>query len=133
MSSCDSSDGKLQVINASDREIVFAYEQKNLNNETDDSPPYPIDESGNPMLTKEFIKGKYSKFVMPHEIKRMWTFGYWEDIFIPGTKVSFYILDAHTVKEVPWKQIRQKKLYLRKYDYPLEEMQKSHWQIKYTE
>jgi hypothetical protein len=62
--------------------------------------------------------------------------GCWEKNFtseqpLPMERVIIFIFDERTIKNISWDSIKVKKLYLRRYDLTLEDLQNRNWTITY--
>ncbi len=62
--------------------------------------------------------------------------GCWEKNFtseqpLPMERVIIFVFDETIIKTIPWDTIKAKKLYLKRYDLTLEDLQKNNWRITY--
>jgi hypothetical protein len=140
LSSCfDTSDGRLKVVNKSNRSIVFAYADiYSDNNILGELPPYSVDMQNNPLFTGTEGKDEYTSFILPHAEKRMWKNGSWDDVFLDESfknnrKTAIFVLDAEIVKKYSWKEIRRKSLILSRVHYSRQDLEKQQWQIVYSD
>ena len=137
MASCvEVNDGKLAVINRSNRPIIFTYGDEYAGDSLPKEPPYDIDLQGYPMFTGTEGQKKYNCFVLPYATKRMWANGHWEEIFRNDTsnrrKTSAYFLDADTVRKYSWSAIRRKGLVLARFRFSRRDLEQLGWHIVYS-
>ncbi len=139
LSSCfDTSDGRLKVVNKSNRPIVFAYADIYSDNNTlGELPPYAVDMQNNPLFTGSEGKEEHTFFILPHAEKKMWKNGSWDSVFLDESfknnrKTAIFILDAEIVKKYSWEEIRRKNLILARVYYSRQDLEKQQWQIVYS-
>ena len=138
LASCvEVSDGKLTVVNHSNRPLVFAYGDAYNGDSLLKEPPYTIDLAGRPLFTGTEGQEEYTHFVLPHATKRMWANGYWEHIFRNDTarmgKTSAYLLDADTVRKYSWYTIRRKGLVVARFRFSQHNLEQRDWRIVYSQ
>ena len=130
------SDGKLTVVNRSNRTLVFTYGDEYAGDSLHKEPPYAIDLEGRPLFTATDGQDQNTTFVLPLATKSMWANGYWEHIFRNDTvsrgKTSAYLLDADTVRKYSWSTIRRKGLFLARFAYSQRDLEQRGWRMVYS-
>ncbi|MEQ9308048.1 MAG: hypothetical protein RLN90_01235 [Balneolaceae bacterium] len=116
--SCDYYDGRLQIINKSDRVICFDHE-------VDTILDIPSINKKDYFIRTRINPGDTTNVVLPGSTKQ-WI---WEVASGKDSTLSIYVFDYEQVLKNDWDSLRKSKNYIR-YDFPLTELMENNWTVQ---
>jgi hypothetical protein len=128
---CDYVDGRLKILNESNKLIFFSWQEDSTLSRTPIITHYTS-------LMKDKITNEYpintTLAVLPYSENTIpiWNYKGWDKYFHKNKTLYLFIFDDDTLKKYAWDTICMKQKYLRRFNLTYSDIKSSKWKIKYS-